>query len=123
MDAVKFMRLSEEFAGDDVLTKALEAFDQQLTVETATKLYKFVVKTYGRDDASEVSKKFWVPVSHYLISNGVSKSELSQIRRPTPIYGEPGFKSILDEMYLEGHDVPEHLLSSTTKRRNQFVEK
>jgi hypothetical protein len=121
-NATTIMKCSREFAGDDLLVKTFEALDQVPTVETVKQLYRFIVEAFGRDDSSQVAKRFWRPVAFYLANNGVSKTELSQIRRPYPIYGEPGFRSILDEMYEEGHDVPEHLLSPTTKRRNQLVE-
>lgn len=118
-NATTIMKCSREFAGDDLLVKTFATLNQVPTTETVKKLYRFIVETFGRDDSSEVAKRFWPPVAFYLANNGVNKNELSQIRRPYPVYGEPGFFSILDQMYLEGHDVPEHLLSPTTKRRSQ----
>lgn len=96
----KLLKLSRECAGDDLLNRALD--DEPATVESVSELYKFVVLQFGRDTNSEVSKKFWIPCGYFLANAGLTKEQLTKIRRPYPIFGEPGFKSIFDEMLEDG---------------------
>lgn len=117
-NAIALMKLAREFAGDDLLNRALEG--EAITAESVSGVYFFIAQHFGRDTESEVAKKFWVPVFYFLSKAGLTKEQLQKIRRPFPVGGEPGFRSILDEMYDEGHDVPEELLSPTTKRRSQL---
>jgi hypothetical protein len=102
-DTMTLMKLSREFAGDDLLNRALDG--QLATVESVSELYRFVVEKFGRDTDSGVAKKFWSPCGYFLANAGLSKEKLQKIRRPFPVYGEPGFRSILDEMKDEGWDV------------------
>lgn len=102
-NTMALMKLTHEFAGDDLLTRALEG--QPATVESVSELYRFVVQQFGRDTDSNVAKSFWVPCGYFLANAGLTKEELQRVRRPFPIYGEPGFRSILDEMRDEGWDV------------------
>ena len=102
-NTMTLMKLAREFAGDDLLNRALEG--QPQSVETVSELYKFVVQHFGRDSDSDIAKKFWAPCGFVLANAGLSRQELQKLRRPFPIYGEPGFRSILDEMRDEGWDV------------------
>jgi hypothetical protein len=112
-DVFTIVKLSREFAGDDLLTRALDGTPQ--TVDTVSELYAFVVRYFGRDSESDTSKRFWACCAYYLASQGWTKDQLSKLRRPFPVYGEPGFLSIFDEMAAEGHDIPANLLSGGGK--------
>lgn len=99
-DAMELMKVASEFAGDDLLNRTLDG--QVHSIEIVSELYKFVAQNFGRDTESNVAKKYWQCCGTYLASAGLTKSQLQKIRRPFPVYGEPGFRSILDEMRDEG---------------------
>jgi hypothetical protein len=99
------MKCSRDSLDDDLLVKTFEALDQVPTPEMVKQLYRFIVETFGRDDSSGVAKRFWPPVALYLANNGVSKTDLAKLRRPFPLYGEPGFKSVLEEFKEQGWDI------------------
>jgi hypothetical protein len=99
-DLAVLTKLAREHAGDDLLNRTLDG--QPKTVEVVSELYRFVVKTFGRDTESDVAKKFWIPCCYFLANAGLTKQELQKLRRPFPIYGEPGFRSIFDEMLENG---------------------
>lgn len=118
LDMIALMKLAREFTGNDLLNRALEG--EPMTVESVSELYKFVVRNFGRDTESDTSKKYWACCAYYLANAGLTKEQLGTLRRPYPIFGEPGFRSILDEMAAEGHDVPAHLLSLILGARRDF---
>jgi hypothetical protein len=97
---MSLLNLAREFAGDDLLNRALNG--EPTTVESVSQLYRFIVQHFGRDTESDVAKKFWVPCCYFLANAGLSRQELQKLRRPFPVYGEPGFKSIFDEMLENG---------------------
>jgi hypothetical protein len=103
LQIMRVMKLAREFSGDQLLDETLAG--EPRTVEAVCATYKFVVQHFGRDTESDVSKKFWPVCAMYLASMGFTKEQLQKIRRPYPVYGEPGFTSILDEMREERPDL------------------
>jgi hypothetical protein len=101
--AMTLVKMSREFAGDDLMNRALDG--EPATVESVSELYRFVVEHFGRDTESGVSKKFWIPCGFFLANAGLGREQLQKVRRPYPIYGEPGFRSILDELKEEQPDL------------------
>ncbi len=97
------LKLSREFSGDQLLDEALAG--EPRSVEAVSSIYEFVCQHFGRDTDSDVSLKFWIVCGTYLVSMGVTREELQNLRRPYPRFGEPGFKSILDEMREERPDL------------------
>ena len=97
------LKLAREFAGDDLLTAALDG--KPRSPDTVSELYLAVVQNFGRDSESDVARKYWIACGTYLANAGFTKEDLQKLRRPYPVYGEPGFRSILDEMREEGYDV------------------
>jgi hypothetical protein len=97
------LKLSREFAGDQLLDEALAG--EPRSIDSVSSIYEFVCRHFGRDTESDVSKKFWPICATYLASMGFTKEQLQKLRRPFPVFGEPGFKSILDEMREERPDL------------------
>jgi len=100
---ITLLKLAREFAGDDLLTAALDG--KPRSPDTVSELYLSAVQNFGRDTQSDVTRKYWIACGTYLANAGLAKEELQKLRRPHPVSGEPGFRSILDEMREEGHDV------------------
>jgi hypothetical protein len=100
MRGQEIMRLNAltGLSGDKLLDAALAGRDK--SKESVTKLYSFVVKTFGYGTATD---KFWEACSPILGAT-MSNAELEKLRSPFPKPGEPGFRSILDEMHDEGRD-------------------
>jgi hypothetical protein len=69
---------------------------RERTVESITKLFGFVVKNFGQD-GSNVTEKYWAACKPFLEEAFLNEKQLAAIRRPFKVYGEPGFKSILEE--------------------------
>jgi len=97
------MKLAREFSGEQLLDETLSG--ESRSVEAVSAIYRFVVQHFGRDTESDVAKKFWPVCAMYLAGAGVTKEQLQKLRRPYPVYGEPGFRSILDEMREERPDL------------------
>jgi hypothetical protein len=97
------MKLSRDTTIEDLLEVALDG--EPKTVSAVSDLYLFVVQSFGRDTDSDVAKKYWQACGTFLANAGFTKEPLQKVRRPFPVYGEPGFKSILDEMREEGHAI------------------
>jgi hypothetical protein len=102
-NSVKLMKLSRDNSIEDLLEAALDG--EQKTVDTVSELYLFVVGIFGRDTKSAISQRFWQVCGTYLANAGLTKEQLQKIRRPFPEFGEPGFRSIIDEFRDEGCDV------------------
>jgi hypothetical protein len=47
-------------------------------------------------------ENFWIAVSDYLKSAGWTLKQLDALRFPSPLPGQPGFRSVLDEFREEG---------------------
>jgi hypothetical protein len=97
------MKLAKNFSDDELLDETLAG--EPRSAEAVSAIYRFVVEHFGRDTESNVSRKFWLVCANYLVSAGYTIEQLQKLRRPYPVYGEPGFRSILDEMREERPDL------------------
>jgi hypothetical protein len=98
MRGQEIMRLNifaRDLSADKLLDAALAG--REKSPASVTKLYSFVVKTFGYGAAAD---KFWDACSPTL-SETMSEEALKKLRNPYPKAGEPGFRSILDEMREE----------------------
>jgi hypothetical protein len=102
-NSVKLMKLSRDNSIEDLLDAALDGHPK--TVDAVSELYLSVVRVFGRDTESDVSKKFWQACGTFLANAGVTKEQLTKMRRPYPVAGEAGFRSVLDEFREQGWDV------------------
>lgn len=96
----EIMRLNQLSRGnttDSLLEGALDG--RQRTVESVTRLYSFVLKNFGY---GATANKYWLVCGTFLRGSGMTHEELHKIEHPYPAAGEPGFRSILDEMNDEG---------------------
>ena|ERR1700693_428267 len=104
----RLLDISRNPKTEDVLDAALDG--REKTIESVSKLYDFILRNFGEGAAtagpvgSSTTDKFWVACSAFLGESGVTDEELHKIRHPNPRAGEPGFRSILDEMHDEGRD-------------------
>jgi hypothetical protein len=90
--------LARDVSVDKLLETALAGRDK--SKESVSKLYSFVVKAFGYGQAAD---KYWGACSP-ILSATMSNAELEKLRNPFPKAGEPGFRSILDELHDEGRD-------------------
>jgi hypothetical protein len=99
----RLLDISRNPKTEDILDAALDG--REKTVESVSKLYNFVLRHFG-DFASNtpdtVVAKFWNACSEFLTASGWTTKQLDELRNPYPKAGEPGFRSILDEMREEG---------------------
>jgi len=100
-EIMRLSKLTRESHGEALLAGALAG--RERTVDNVVKLFGFITKYHGQD--SGVADKFWTVVGSFLEEAGLTSQQLHEIRRPYLVYGEPGFKSILDEMREEGHEI------------------
>ena len=97
-EIIRLVRLSREFSGEELLTEALAR--RERTIDKVVKLFGFITKNIDQD--STVAEKFWRPVEVVLEESDVTPQARKKIRYPSPRSGEPGFRSIFDEMLEEG---------------------
>jgi hypothetical protein len=97
-EVMRMMQLSREYGPEDLLDSVLAGREKK--VENVTNLYSFVLRNFG--DVSRVTGKVWEGCSSFLKEAGLSQQQLEQTRGLSPRAGEPGFRSILDEMHDEG---------------------
>lgn len=103
----RLMDVSQNPKVEDLLDAALDG--REKTIESVTKLYTFVLQKFGEGVStagsirSSTTDKFWAACSEFLRASGMTDEELSEIRYPHPRPGEPGFRSILDEMGATDH--------------------
>jgi hypothetical protein len=101
-EIMRLMDLARKTEVGSLLDAALDG--REKTIESVSKLYDFILRNFGEGAAtagpagSSTTDKFWVACSAFLGESGVTDEELSKIRYPYPRAGEPGFKSVLDEM-------------------------
>jgi hypothetical protein len=102
-EVMRLMQLSRDESVDDLLSAALAG--RPATIESVSKLYSFVLRWFGDPTGripSTVLRRYWEAVSPFLIEAGLTDEQLENIKNPFPRPGEPGFRSILDEMKEEG---------------------
>jgi len=98
----RILEISRNPKIEDLLDAALDG--REKTIESVSKLYNFILRNFGEGAAtdgpagSSTTDKFWEACSVFLHESGLTDEELHKIRHPYPRAGEPGFKSILDEM-------------------------
>ena len=97
-EIIRLNNLARDLSVDKLLDAALAGRDKSR--ESVTKLYSFVLKAFGYGAATD---KYWDACSPILGAT-MSDTELDKLRRPFTKTGEPGFRSILDEMHDEGRD-------------------
>jgi hypothetical protein len=69
---------------------------REATADSVSRLMRFVITNFGQEGSDTVDK-FWVVAKDFLEEAGVDARQLQSIRRPFPVYGEKGFKSVLEE--------------------------
>jgi hypothetical protein len=105
-EIMRLLDLSRKTEVGSLLDAALAG--REKTVESVSKLFSFVLRNFGEGvttagpSGSSTTDKFWEACSEFLGESGVTDEELSKIRYPYPPAGSPGFRSVLDEMEVEG---------------------
>jgi len=102
-EIMRLMDLSRKTEVESLLDAALAGREQ--TVESVTKLFSFVLRNFGdfpSNAPSAVVVKFWSACSDFLAASGWTTKQLDELRNPYPKAGEPGFRSVLDEMSDDG---------------------
>jgi hypothetical protein len=97
-EIMRLCNLSRDLSGDKLLDSALAGRDKSR--ESVSKLYSFVVKAFGYGAAAD---RYWDACSP-ILGETMNDTELEKLRNPFPKAGDPGFRSILDEMHDEGRD-------------------
>jgi len=101
-ELIRLTTLSRETSPESLLGEALAGHDR--TVENVKSLFGFIVTNFGQE-GSAVTEKFWRVIEPFLKESGFNDQQLKKIRYPFPKPGDKHFRSILDEMRAEGHDV------------------
>ena len=98
-EIVRLLYVARDTGSESLLDEALNG--REKSQESVTKLYNFVLKNFGSE--SIVTAKLWDACVVFLRDNTeLTSKELENIHGPFPKAGEPGFRSILDEMHDEG---------------------
>jgi hypothetical protein len=92
-EIMRLLRISHGPA-ENMLDEALAG--RERTFESITKLFGFVMKNFGQD-GSDVTERFWKACEPFLEEAGINEKQMESIRRPFKVYGQPGFRSILEE--------------------------
>jgi hypothetical protein len=100
-EIMRLMAISRD-SQEKILDEALAG--REMTVDSVARLFGFVVKNFGQRE-SAVTDKFWAACAPFLEEAGVDAKQLNEIRYPFLEYGQKGFRSILDEMKEEGHEL------------------
>ena len=111
--AAMFRGQDDDHSDEQFLVEVLQG--RERTAGNLVKLFGFVTKFAGQ--GSGLAERLWRVIEPLLKESGVDAKQLKQIRYPDPQPGDPKFRSVLDELCDEGHDIPKEYLSPTTKRR------
>jgi hypothetical protein len=98
-EIMRLMDLSRKTEVESLIDAALAGREQ--TVDSVSKLFSFVLRNFGDFPSSAPSTvvvKFWSACSDFLAASGWTTKQLDELRNPYLKAGEPGFRSILDEM-------------------------
>jgi hypothetical protein len=98
-EMMRLVELSRSNGLESLLDAALEGREKNPVL--VAKLFVFVRKSFGEGNATT---KYWNACSSFLVSQGWSAEQLDELRNPSLIPGQSGFRSILDEMRDEGRD-------------------
>jgi len=98
-EVMRLVALSRDNGLENLLDAALEG--REKSPASVSKLYSFVRKYIGEGTAAD---KYWRSCSTFLSASGWTTEQLNELRNPSPQPGQPGFRSILDEMHDEGRD-------------------
>jgi hypothetical protein len=100
---------SLEGSGDELLSLALNGRSKnEQNVVNVWKLAYSAFSVWTKDAAHPSNNgannhtKFWTAVSDYLKSAEWTEKQLHALRFPSPLPGQPGFESVLDEFEEEG---------------------
>ena len=95
---------SLEGSGDELLDQALNGRPKnEQNVVNVWKLAASAFSVWSRDAAHPSNRgedrhsKFWIAVSDYLKTAGWTLKQLNALRFPSPLPGQPGFESVLQE--------------------------
>lgn len=101
-EIMRLMHLSRNTEAESLLDEALAG--KEKTVESVSKLFGFVLRSFGEGvttagpTGSSTTDKFWAACGAFLRESGATDEQLNAVRNPFPKAGEPGFRSVLDEM-------------------------
>jgi hypothetical protein len=96
-EIIRLNNLARDISADQLLDAALAG--REKSQASVTKLYSFVVKAFGY---GEVTDKYWGACFEVLSATKMTDEQLNKLRNHSPKAGEPGFRSILDELRDEG---------------------
>ena len=96
-EMMRLVELSRSNGLESLLDAALDGREKNPV--SVSKLFTFVRKSFGQGNATT---KYWNACSSFLISSGWSAEQLNELKNPSPLPGQPGFRSILDELAEEG---------------------
>lgn len=96
----EIMRLLDIGRGTEDGLLELALAGRERSVESVSQLYGFVLRNFGPESA--ITAKFWDASAAFFTTTKLTQNEIEKIRSPFPKPGEPGFRSILDEMESEG---------------------
>lgn len=108
-EVFRLLKAARETPADKLLDEVLGG--RERTIENITKLWSFVSKHFGLGPSlhpnrpelgSDTAAKIWTVCRTSLEEAGLGAKQIEKIRNPLPV---KRFRSILDEMCEEGHDV------------------
>ena len=98
---MRLVKLYKDTGPEDLLDAGMNG--REKTPGNVAKFYGVVLQLFGY---GAVADKFWKDAcGPYLEDVGLDEKQLEEIRHPFPEHGEKGFRSILDEMKSEGHEI------------------
>ncbi len=98
-EIMRLMGLARNTEVGSLLDAALAGREQN--VESVSKLFAFVLRNFGdfpSNIPSTVVEKFWGACSEFLTASGWTAEQLEELRNPFSKAGDPGFRSVLDEL-------------------------
>jgi hypothetical protein len=90
----RLLHAAREHDGDALITEALAG--RERNVKNITALMNFATKNFGQEGSTTVDK-LWKSCEPLLREAGLAAKQLDAVRHPYKVYGQPGFKSVLEE--------------------------